>query len=91
MDRNEDSKNTTLSYEDLEELKRLLNLDSSVKEVGWKERVGIYIAIAGVAFSGIQVYTNILTRMSNLETRVEYITQLVTELKMDVKEIRKNR
>lgn len=91
MDRNEDRKNTSLTYEDVEEIKRLLNLDVSVKESGWQERVGIYIAIAGIVFSGVQLYANIMSRVSSLETRIEYITQLVTELKADVKEIRRGK
>jgi len=80
---------TTNKSSDSERLERLLHLKEQEKQTLWNNQVLSYMAIAGLAFSGVNVYTALMTRVSSIETRIDYITQLVTELKTDIKELRK--
>lgn len=85
----EDYTHTTNSADDIDKLERLLRLKESEKQQRWNTQVPIYMALLGLAFSAINMYTTFMTRITNLETKLEYITQLVTELKADVKEMGK--
>lgn len=60
-------------------------------QVSWSSWVTVYVAIIGLALTAVSMFAQNVSRMSNIETRLDYITQMVAELKIDLRELKNAR